>query len=351
MFNMNHKGSCRKAKLLLYITQYPFCNKTDICKSGNVSSNGPDVGKDLEEFVQARRIKKANWWDNEVYYIRNLLEPSNLIIANLLENKDEIFSKIESDRHIMSSRVGNEFVKHYNMRDNFSKITKKKISLKLMEYENNLDPKKSPFEQLVRKYLIIYFLKTQNLLLEYKKNCKNSKSNAIARRELREARLAEFLLGFRGFITKNDNETFLSQSFSDHIKISESLDMTYNIERYHQHSLWAGRNSMTDSIRVYFNSRLKSKKDASEISGKSMKQTGNVISPLENSDKTPNFEKMYQIEQIESGNSMLCVSDDISFFMLEEFARRTLNDTPKGPKYDDLVKQYKRLFPEISLDD
>jgi hypothetical protein len=82
-----------------------------------------------------------------------------------------------------------------------------------------------------------------------------------------------------------------------------------------------------------------------------MKQTGNVISSLQNSDKTPNFEKMYQTEQVESGNAIFCISDDISFFMLEESARQTLNDTPKGPKYDDLVKQYKMLFPEISLDD
>ena len=143
----------------------------------------------------------------------------------------------------------------------------------------------------------------------------------------------------------------LDKSFSDYTKISERLDMIYSVERYHQHSLWSGRNSMTDSIRIYFNSRLKTKKDASQISGRSMKQTGNTISSLQNSDKTPNFEKMYQIEQVESGNSMLCISDDISFFMLEESARQTLIDTPKGPRYDDLVKQYKMLFPEISLDD
>ncbi|MDE1876736.1 MAG: hypothetical protein KGH86_07930 [Thaumarchaeota archaeon] len=345
---MNHKGSCRKARLLLYITQHPFCSKTDICESGNVSSNGPDVGEDLKELIQTRRIKKANWWNNEVYYIQNLLEPSDRITANLLENKDEIFSKIESNKHIMSSKLGNEFIEHYNMQDNFAKITKSRISLKLMKYENNLDPEKSLFEQIVRKYLVIYFLKTQNLLLEYKKNCNSSKANAIVRREVR---LVEFLLEFRGFITKNNNEIFLSQSFSDHTKISEHLDRIYNVERYHQHSLWSGRKSMRDSIKTYFISRLKTKKDASEIFDLSMKQTGNTISSLQNSDKTPNFEKMYQIEQVESGNSMLCVSDDISFFMLVESVRQTLNDTPRGPKYDYLVKQYKMLFPEISLDD
>ncbi|MGI0006585.1 MAG: hypothetical protein ACREAR_01155, partial [Nitrosotalea sp.] len=275
---------------------------------------------------------------------------SERITANLLENKDEILSKIESNIQIMSSDFGKELVRHYNMQNNFAKITKEKISLRLMNYEN-IDSAKSPFEQIVRKYLIIYFLKTQNLLREYKKNCNIFKLDAIARKKQREARLVEFLLGFRDFMTRNDNETSIPQSFSDYTKISESLDRIYNVERYHQSSLWSGRNSITDSIKIYFNSRLKTKKDASETSGLSMKQVGNITKPLQNSDNTPNFEKMYQIEQVESGQSMFEMSDDISFFLLEEQARQTLRNTPKGRRYNDLVKEYKILFPGINLDD
>src|SRR3989442_13380490 len=197
---LSRKVSCRQSKLVLFIASNPFCNLQEILDKSGITKNWSDLKHDLNRLVEIRCIRKVNWWQGERYYFPLFSEPSLHTTSILLEVKNRIFSHIESNEPIRNNRVCLDFARQHKI-TNFTKIPRYKFEAD-DAYKLGLLPNKPLHEQVLEKFLNLYFFMTKFMLYEYKKNKRFGEAVAVRQKESREIKLLEFLRGFEAFLNK-----------------------------------------------------------------------------------------------------------------------------------------------------
>lgn len=344
--------SKRRSKIFRYTIDHPFCTLKEIYEKSWASTNWLDIKSDLNYFIKNNFIKKANWWSSQVHFVTQRLDPFERITSNHLLLKDDIFSFMKSNEQIRNSIPYKEFVRYYDLRENIAQIPKSRVKKRLMHYRQKLDSSEPPFEQILQKLVILYFLKLKILLLEYNKNKKFGYEYARHRKDMRERQLIIFLHNFRDFLSEFEKQPYFnSRVYSSYEELTEYLDEIYDIEINYYNVLSKGGLYTTERVETYRQCSLQTKKDTSEKLGKTMKQIGNRTKSIQKANGEPDYEKMGKSIMVENGLGITDGLEDVVELINIDNAKKIIKEIPKGTRRNKIIHETKILFPEISLDD
>ena len=339
---------CRASKALLYIISHPLCNLNAIYDSGVVSKNWYEVKSTIETLVRCKLIQRANWWTVPVYFVRQYLEPEERITANHLLLKDEFFRVIKSKK--MSDQLFNEFTSHYGLKSDISSMPKGIFEKELMHYQEGLDSKLSCREQILRKFVILYFQMVKIMLLRYRRDKEIDPRQARSNKDSREREIITFLLSFTDFVDSDDQGPFLSRRFRTYHEISNYLDDEFHDYLNYYKKLTQNAIQVKQVINTYYQTILQTKKDASENEEITMKQVSNRIRPYEKPDGAPDIAKMCREGQIESGMGLFYSPDEVVWLYDLYAIKEALRITPNGQEHDRIRKDAEMMFTGITFD-
>ncbi|HET7336877.1 MAG TPA: hypothetical protein VFJ23_03180 [Candidatus Nitrosotalea sp.] len=343
--------SIRRSRIFLYIISNPFCTLKDIYENSWASANWKDVKSDLDYFVKSNFINNARWWSTQVYFVTQHLNSFDRITSNHLLLKDEIFSFMKSSEQIRNSIPYKEFVTYYKLGKNLV-IPKGKIKKKIMHYRKKINTTEKPFEQILQKLVILYFLQLKILLLEYNKNKKIGCKYAMYRKDSRERQLIIFLHNFKGFLSEYGRQSYFnSRVYSSYEELSEHLDYIYNIEINYYNILSKHGLDTAELVKTSIQCSLETKKDVSQKLDRTMKQIGNRTKPIEKPNGEPDYEKMYLAEMIENASGITDEFPDIVELININNAKKIIKNMPKGTRRNKIIQETKILFPGINPDD
>ena len=343
--------SIRRSRIILYIIDNPFCTLDEIYENSWASEHWKDVRSDLDYFVKNNFTNKTSWWSNQVYFVTQYLDPFDRITSNHLLLKDEIFSFMRSNEYIRNSTPYKEFVTYYKLGKNLV-IPKGRIKKKIMHYRKKLDLPEKPFEQILRKLIILYFIQLKILLLEYNKNKKVGYEYAMYRKDSRERQLVTFLHNFKGFLSEFGRQPYFnSRAYPSYEELSKYLDYIHDVEINYYNILSKHGLDTAELVKTYIQCSLKTKKDVAQKLDKSMKQIGNRNKSVEKPNGEPDYEKMYMAEMIENASGITDEFPDIVDLININNAKKIIKEMPKGIRRNKTIQDTKILFPEISLDD
>ena len=342
--------SIRRSRIFLYVIGHSFCTLKEIYENSEASANWSDVKSDLDFFVKSNFIKKANWWSTQVHFVTQHLDLFDRITSNHLLLKDEIFSFMKSSEQIRNSIPYKEFVRYYNLRKN-TLIPKDSTKKKLMHYRQKLDSQENPFEQILRKLVILYFLQIKILLLEYAKNKKIGYEYARHRKDMRERQLVIFLHNFKDFLSEFGKQPHFNSRVYSGYELTKHLDETYDVEINYYNILSKRGLDTAELIKTYRQCIVQTKKDTSQQLRKTMKQIGNRIKSIQKPNGEPDYEKMYRAETVENTFGITDEFSDIVELININNAKKIIKEMPKGIRRNKTIQDTKILFPGISLDD
>lgn len=322
---------------------HPNCNRNDIYDSGVVSKNWYKAKDAIEYLVRCKVIQSANWWTVQVYFVRQYLEPEERITANHLFLKDELFRAIKSIHPLF-----NEFASHYGLKPETSSMPKGIFEKELMHYQAGLGPILSYREQILRKFVIIYFQMVKIMLLQYRRDKETCPEQATFNKDWREREMITFLLGFLDFVYHDGKRQFISGRFRTGHELSSNLDSKYHDCHNHYKRLTQNANPLQVVIDTYYLSLLQTRTDAAQDEDITRKQVSNRIRPYEKSDGAPDIAKLYRQGQVESGMGFSYLPSDEAMLYNLYAMREALCLTPKGPKYNKIKKDAEQIFPGIT---
>lgn len=138
-----------------------------------------------------------------------------------------------------------------NLKQNLA-IPKSRIKKKIIHYRKKLDLSDKPFEQILRKLVILYFLQLKILLLEYNKNKKIGYEYAMYKKDSRERQMIIFLHNFKGFLSEFGRQPYFnSRAYSSYEELSEYLDNIYDAEINYYNILSKHGLSTLELIQIY----------------------------------------------------------------------------------------------------
>lgn len=312
--------SYRRSRVLDYVITNPFSTLYEIHKKSRASKNWEDVKADLEYFTKHNTMKKRNWWASEVYFVPRHLEPFQTTTANHLLLKDAVSSLMESNEQISKSNFYSKFVAYYGLKGGMARMKKGALRRGLMVYKWKINSGLLPFEQILRKLVIMYILKVKILLMEYSRNKKFGDYIAIRRKELREGQIVNFLANFRDFLSRYGEElNFHSRVFSSFKELSDDLNRDHREDIEFYNKLLTNRLYAQELLSTFLVNALETKKDASQKSKISMKQIGNRIK-LFHGIGEKEYERWYRLLVKESAHAWINASD-ISLLMDRDFLK------------------------------
>jgi hypothetical protein len=294
----------------VYIISNPFCNLNKIYDSGMVSRNWYDV-KSAIEFLLNFNIVQSAKGSTVVYFVRRfLVGPQEMIHANHLNLINKIYQMINSDRE---------------------------------------DSKQSRRQQIITKFLGVYYQMNRVMEREYRKNRKTGKLLAESMKSRREGEVVNLLQGFQQFLSGNDNGPILSGLFQTHEELAAHLDSRlYDYQNYYK-KLIQNAIPIAVVIQTLYELLYHTKTDASQKWDISMKQVSNRIRPYLKPDGTLDFAKIAREARIESGMGTLYSPSDESILIDLDAIKRAIKDA-RGKERKKLQEDAEMTFPGITLE-
>ena len=277
--------ACRflESKLILFLIEYPFSSKKDIQKKNhiNIPKNWEDVKNSLDRLVEKRIIWRVHNWHISQYFVYELLDSlEHSPTANFLRLKEIVMSLIENTEKIRNCKLCKKFKQHYSINDlrNISKSKFQKI--RFIKYHFDIDENVDVREQILFKFLNLYYVKVKTYLSEKKKILHMDESYIKRKKWYYHDELYSLFDDMRRFLENYDGkpETW-NFSFPELNDFVNHLDTEYEWDLLYYQNLKSKR-SWAERVKIAKVCAVVTKKQVSEDLKILMKSVTKIIAPL-----------------------------------------------------------------------
>ena len=354
----------RESKLVLFLIEYPFSSLNDILIKNlvNIPKNWEDVNNSVKHLVKERIVNQVHRWEVSQYFVYNFLDSlDQRPIAHFLMLKEYVMLKIENIDNIRNCKLCQDFKKHYSIKD-LRAVSKSKFQkIRFIRYHFGIDENVDVREQILFKFLNLYYVKVKTYLSEKKKILHMDESYIKRKKWYYHDELYSLFDDMGRFLENYDGkpETW-NFSFPELNSFVNHLDTEYEWDLLYYQNLKSKR-SWAERVKIARMCEVKTKKQVSEDLVLPMKVITKIIAPLKRKGvpdaeyqkylcvkENFDYAKIHYLRNKEEGEHQIFSfeTDDEIVLSYAEDARVLLRETGDESEYNKIKKTYESFFKE-----
>lgn len=350
-----------ESKLLLFLIEYPFSSINDILIKNliNIPKNWEDVNNSIKHLVREGIISQVYSWDVSEYYVKNYLEQHPN--AYFLMLKHEVMSIIETKEKFRNCKLYQDFKKHYSIKDLLVVSKSKFQKIRFIKYHFDIDENVDVREQILFKFLNLYYVKVKTYLFEKKKILHMDESYIKQKKWYYHYELYSLFNDMRRFLENYDGkpETW-NFSFPELNGFVRHLDTEYEWDLLYYQNLKSKR-SWAERVKIAKVCAVVTKKQVSEDLKILMKSVTKIIAPLMRKgvpdsdiadhlaiDQNLDYAKIHYLLRKEEGTHQILSSETYDEMVLNyaDEARALLKEVKDESEREKIEKIFKSVFRE-----
>lgn len=354
----------RESKLVLFLIEYPFSSLNDILIKNlvNIPKNWEDVNNSVKHLVKERIVNQVHRWEVSQYFVYNFLDSlDQRPIAHFLMLKEEVTSIIENTEKISNRKLCQDFKKHYSIKD-LRAVSKSKFQkIRFIKYHFGIDENVDVREQILFKFLNLYYVKVKTYLFEKKKILHMDESYIKQKKWYYHDELYSLFDDMKRFLENYDvkPETW-NFSFPELNGFVRHLDSEYEWNLLYYQNLKSKR-SWAERVKIAKVCAVVTKKQVSEDLEILMKSVTKIIAPLMRKgvpdsdiadhlaiDQNLDYAKIHYLLRKEEGTHQILSSEtyDEEVLNYADEARALLKEVKDESEREKIEKIFKSVFGE-----
>ena len=354
----------RESKLVLFLIEYPFSSLNDILIKNlvNIPKNWEDVNNSVKHLVKERIVNQVHRWEVSQYFVYNFLDSlDQRPIAHFLMLKEEVTSIIENIEKISNRKLCQDFKKHYSIKD-LRAVSKLKFQKKrFIRYHFGIDENVDVGEQILFKFLNLYYVKVKTYLSEKKKILHMDESYIKRKKWYYHDELYSLFDDMKRFLENYDGkpETW-NFSFPELNGFVRHLDTEYECDLLYYQNLKSKR-SWAERVKIAKVCAVVTKKQVSEDLEILMKSVTKIIAPLMRKgvpdsdiadhlaiDENLDYAKIHYLIRKEEGTHQILSSEtyDEEVLNYADEERALLKEVKDESEREKIKKIFKSVFRE-----